>query len=771
MVELTPSLHPGKQHKTRRPNKRLRPADMANTSAESIAVAEDAHTPIGSPQSPTVSSPPFQEQPPKLKGRQRFLAGLHRISSSPSIARLNSPRSRGYNGTGKGSISCISLNSASSVGGPSFGSSLTREYSTGYATPTSGANTPGIQIPQFDEKARLRWVSGQDGKLSVGIPSDLRPTPRQGLTPGIAEVDEDYFSRPVTKRKQARKDFNFWRDLPSELKMEILSYLEPKEVVRCSSVSKVWYDMCFDGQLWSILDTSGFYQDVPGDTLVKIICSAGPFCRDLNLRGCVQLREKWSGKSGVTEACKNLENFSLEGCRIDRASIHNFLYSNNRLVHLNLSGLAGASDAGMRIIGANCPKLEVLNVSWCNNVTTKGLKKVIHGAPNLKDLRAGEIRGWDDVDFMQELFERNTLERLVLMNCDTLTDESLAVLIEGKDSEMDYLTGRPIVPPRKFKHLDLTRCRGITDQSVKTLVNNIPEIEGLQLSKCRGIIDATLTELLPTTPMLTHLDLEELEDLTNVVLQTMANSPCAKRLRHLSISYCEHMGDAGMLSVLKTCTNLRSLEMDNTRVGDLVLAEAASMVRQRIARTTIQGAVQPGKPPLFKPTIGLRLVVYDCQNVTWTGIREILSRNADVHITTHTTQLPQAEKTPESSAESSVENLDTPPRFQIVRNSTFPTEVIQLKCFYNYQPTVEEHLKRVMRGDFFAARRLERKWAEYMIAVEEASAIGGRVHIRRRRMQDAQRQHAEEEEDVGMPGLGVGGGRRRRARSGGCAVM
>lgn len=743
---------------------------MANMSAESLSVAaEEAHTPIGSPQSPISSSPPFQEQPPKLKGRQRFLAGLHRISSSPSIARLNNSRSRSYNGTGKGSISCISLNSATLAGGPSFGSSLTQEYSNGCATPTSDAITPGVQIPMFDERARLRYVSGQDGKLSVGIPSDLRATPRTGLTPGIAEVDEDYFSRPITKSKPARKDFNFWRDLPSELKMEILSYLEPKEVVRCSSVSKGWQGMCFDGQLWSILDTAGFYQDVPGDTLVKIICSAGPFCRDLNLRGCVQLREKWSDKSSVTEACKNLENFSLEGCRIDRASIHNFLYSNNRLVHLNLSGLAGASDAGMRIIGLNCPKLEVLNVSWCNNVTTKGLKKVVQGAPNLKDLRAGEIRGWDDVDFMQLLFERNTLERLVLMNCDTLTDESLAVLIEGNESEIDYISGRPIVPPRKFKHLDLTRCRGISDQSVKSFVNNIPDIEGLQLSKCRGIIDATLTELLPTIPMLTHLDLEELEELTNNVLQTLAHSPCAKRLRHLSISYCENMGDAGMLSVLKTCTNLRSLEMDNTRVGDLVLAEAASMVRQRIARTTVQGTVQPGKP-LFKPSVGLRLVAYDCQNVTWTGVREVLSRNADVQITTHTTQLPPLEKNPESSADSSVENLSTAPRLHIVRRSTFPTEVIQLKCFYTFQPTVEEHTKRVMRGDFMAARRLERKWAEFMIASEEANAMGPRAHRREQRRRVAQRTHAEEE-DVGAPGLGVGGGRRRRARSGGCAVM
>ena len=425
----------------------------------------------------------------------------------------------------------------------------------------------------------------------------------------------------------------------------------------------------------------------------------------------------------------------------------------------------------MKIVAANCPKLEHLNISWCNNIDTRGIKRVVDACPNLKDLRAGEVRGWDDLDLMNQLFQRNSLERLVLMHCDTLTDESLAVLMEGKDSEVDYLTGRPIVPPRRLKHLDLTRCRGITDVGLKTMVNNIPDIEGLQLSKVRGVFDATLTDLLPTTPKLTHLDVEELEDLTNAVLHCLADSPCAKRLRHLSISYCESMGDSGMLPVLKSCTNLRSLEMDNTRISDLVLTEAAAMMRQRCARTIIQGKTD------FVPAIGLRLVAYDCQNVTWTGVREVLSRNAEVFVTTHTTELPPLEK---RSAASSLDHLPsrppTPPRIHIARTSSFPTEVIQLKCFYTYQPTVEEHTKRVLRGDFAAARRLERKWAEFMIAQEEAGAAGAGSRRRRRRAREAQMMHADEE-DAGnavtgiVAGAGVGGGRRRRARSGGCAVM
>ncbi|KAI7601079.1 hypothetical protein KC346_g12971 [Hortaea werneckii] len=247
------------------------------------------------------------------------------------------------------------------------------------------------------------------------------------------------------------------------------------------------------------------------------------------------------------------------------------------------------------------------------------------------------------------------------------------------------------------------------------------------------------------------------------------------------------MGDTGMVPLVKSATNLRSLEMDNTRISDLVLTEAAAMMRTRIPRTVLQGKAGEG----YAPSIGLKLVAYDCQNVTWTGVREVLFRNAEVFTTTHTTELPPLEKnskpaTPAASAHASSESLHTqpqppartptPPRIHITRTSSFPSEIIQLKCFYTYQPTAEEHTKRVLRGDFVAARRLERKWAEFMIAQEEAGAAGAGSRRRRRRAREAQMMHADEHqaEDDGTPAGtmgGVGGGRRRRARSGGCAVM
>jgi F-box/leucine-rich repeat protein 2/20 len=41
---------------------------------------------------------------------------------------------------------------------------------------------------------------------------------------------------------------------------------------------------------------------------------------------------------------------------------------------------------------------------------------------------------------------------------------------------------------------------------------------------------------------------------------------------------------------------------------------------------------------LLPPTTGLRLVAYDCSDVTWAGIREILSHNSEVITTARTTE-------------------------------------------------------------------------------------------------------------------------------------
>lgn len=529
-------------------------------------------------------------------------------------------------------------------------------------------------------------------------------------------------SRSGTTRKPL---YDFWANMPDEIRVRILSYLEPKELVRISILNKEFHSYCFDGQLWTNFDASDFYQDIPAESLAKIITAAGPFIKDLNLRGCVQVEHERKTEV-VVKACQNLINATLEGCRnLPGATLHSLIKTNQRLTNLNLTGLPAVSNSTCKIVSQHCPQLETLNVSWCKSMDTKGIRMVVLGCPKLRDLRAGEIRGFDNLDVAKAIFETNSLERLVLSGCTELNDEALRTMLHGIRPAVDILTDRPIVPARKLRHLDLSRCKNLTNHGVEALAHLLPDLEGLRLSGCSAITDSALEPIVASTPHLTHLELEDLTELTNGFLSKhLAKAPCASKLEHLSVGYCENISDTGMIPVIKHCTSLKNIEMDNTRIGDLVLAEASAMVRSRAARSSSYEA---------RPYVGLRMVVYDCSMVSWTGIREVLSWNAEIRQPAGTTP-------------------------------TYPTEIIGLKCLYSWQQTVDQHTQRVLRGDFLAAGRLERKWADYMQAIEEAGAGGAGVRRRRRRAREAQQLHADEE--------GVGAGRRRaRTMASSCAIM
>lgn len=732
---------------------------MASSQPDSVINTPGSVSPIATPE------PLPLEQPPKRKSGRRLLQSLQRISSSPSLVRRSRSCSNGYHRDGKPSLSCVSLSSAAygpsclgEPGPPQLVGRLQERASSPNEPPLSAAATAGV-----GENTRIRVLGALPNvsQTTVPLPAELRPTSRMGL-PAMENGTVNTGPTTVTTAPVPKRKVDFWKDMPIEIKMEIFRKLSPTEIVRCSRVSKEWYRMCFDGQLWSSIDATDYYSQISGDALIKIITSGGPFIRDLNLRGCVQLLEKWvAAAERLSDACRNIVSFTLEGCRVDKTALHYFLHRNPRLEFINVSGLSSVSNSAMRIIAQSCPYLETLIVSWCSNVDTKGLRRVVESCHRLKELRAGEIRGFDDEGFMAELFKRNTLERLVVHRTD-ITDQSLKVLIHGFDPEVDLLTDRPIVPPRNLKHLDLHQCSALTDDGVCILAHNLPLLRGLQLSQCPELTDDSIVPVIQTTPLLTHLDLEELENLTNNTLIELSKSPCVDTLEHLNVSSCENLGDSGMLPVLRNCAGLLTVVMDNTRISDLCLSDASNRIRKR--------GYDHGLP-----RVGLRLVVFDCVNVTWAGIKEVLSNNAHPPraLKNATSVVTAKAHSPADACRLSpatTPSVTSSPMPQPAK--MFPKEIIELKCFYGWQMTVDEHTKRVLRGDLAAAARLDRKWAEYMMATEEAGVGGAGARRRRRRAREAERLYNDDEEDGdGSGGVGPLGGRRRRARSGGCVVM
>ena len=279
-------------------------------------------------------------------------------------------------------------------------------------------------------------------------------------------------------------------------------------------------------------------------------------------RGCVQLQQDWR-INNMANACRNLVSASLEGCKFDRAAMTSIITRNPHLVQLNFTGLSAFTNATCKLLAKSCPMLETLNVSFCGHADGHGLRKVVEACRHLRDLRACELN-MNDPMLMQALFVRNTLERLQLGETTGVTDEMVRLLVEGADPVIDPATDRSMAPPRKLAHLDLRKCTRLTDNALRHLADNVPQLRRLELGGVVGLTDAGFAQLLPTVPRLSHLDVEECVELTNAMLVSLAESPAAKRMLHLQVSQCENMSDPGFIEVLRKCERLRELEMDNS---------------------------------------------------------------------------------------------------------------------------------------------------------------------------------------------------------------
>ena len=678
------------------------------------------------------------DRPSKPRRRERFVQSLQRISSTPSMIKVGRARPTDYRAGGFASLSCVSLRSHPPVSASPLAGvdpATTATTATSASRPIRGTN-PGSTNSPVDPVDRQDTTEPKNTDAAVAAAPTTCPAP---------EANQDVLAstgKTETASGAGRKGFNFWADLPHELRLYILQMLSGRQLVRISTVSKAWHEMCFDGRLWTeivseTVSETCFRQQIPAALLVKIMLAAGPFVKSLNLRGCVQLKDQWQNLRAriPNKAYRNLQSFSIEGCSIDTDSIYFFLLRNSRLRQIHMPAIKSIDDVTMKVIAINCPLLELLNVNWCPNIHAAGLKYVVEACPRLSDLRVSENTGLGDRELMLRLFQRNSLERLICQGA-SLTNESLTILTNGIDPEIDPLTDRPIVPPRRLRHLDISRNMFLSDEGVKSMAYNVPNLEGLRVCPESRLTDDAVIDLVSNTPRLTHLELDGMGKLSDAVLDKLAAGPAAASLEHLSVSWCSLVGDPGVMSLLTACPNLSSLWLDNTDITDRTLFAAAEQVRRRGLTSD----------PTQRPKQSLELVVFDCLT-SCVGVKGLMSISSRVEWRMSGGQSRQHQQqshtctggrpaaiTPHKPAVSASTQPVTPCSFPSSvatvpsREIFYPQHVVHLRARYDWQGTIDEHFKRCMAGRWAAATRLAEKWYDWTMAEWQYGRNGGRRH-------------------------------------------
>ena len=151
----------------------------------------------------------------------------------------------------------------------------------------------------------------------------------------------------IKNRKQQRppsrcQTISQFDRLPDNCVIKILSYLSSNQLVKCSRISRRFYFLAWEPELWSdIVLEGGYHLDT-----------------DLALKTIIRLLSR---NAGLPNKQHSLNSLILNGCQ--------------RL-----------TDRGLAIVARRCPHLTKLEIQYCTNITNGGLMDLVTKCPLLDHL-------------------------------------------------------------------------------------------------------------------------------------------------------------------------------------------------------------------------------------------------------------------------------------------------------------------------------------------------------------------------------------------------
>mgnify|MGYP002717619415 CR=1 FL=1 len=421
----------------------------------------------------------------------------------------------------------------------------------------------------------------------------------------------------------------------------------------------MWRNLSLDGQLWSDAPSATFLgpDSLPAESVDRLATMAGSFLTSLDARG-LGSKLDWKTLIRIVETAQvtngqgvtRLSRLDLTGalraicrrCKLPRpeltllfafphrtagctaltaASLATLLSHSPLLAELHAPGLRCINEGHMRVLGSDCPRLAVLDVSRCACLAAAALLHLPYPPPKhasegaspsggastggLRTLKAAGLSGMSDF-VLGAMLERHSGLETLDVSFSRLHDDALQRFVSlpaiGSDVDASTRPSRIRPPPpasaekRCFpalRHLSLTGCASLTSTGLGHLAGTIPNVEILEIARF-GVRARTegIARLLAACPKLRRIDLEdnhELGDPAILALVPSSTSRGAPDLEHLIISACPALTDDAIASVATNSPKLRVLEADGTAISDrtarlfIRLAQSRAVTAQAVA--------------------------------------------------------------------------------------------------------------------------------------------------------------------------------------------
>jgi F-box/leucine-rich repeat protein 2/20 len=233
--------------------------------------------------------------------------------------------------------------------------------------------------------------------------------------------------------------------------------------------------------------------------------------------------------------------------------------------------------------------LKELRVSGLKRVSTALLFSLARGLPGLEILDISRAKDLDDA----------ALEAFVQWD-PYLTASSTPITLTSRQMGLDPASTTSYTKRlTRLRHLSLSDCQLLTDTACGHLAYAVPLLEFFEFAGIgRGVSDVGLVRMLKSTPLIRRIDLEDASEITNAVIHAItptlsprdewrrgvlipAPPEPGEALEHIILSYATNLTADAVVGLIRACTHLRVLEVDNTPITDEVVREFVKASRKR----------------------------------------------------------------------------------------------------------------------------------------------------------------------------------------------
>lgn len=148
--------------------------------------------------------------------------------------------------------------------------------------------------------------------------------------------------------------------------------------------------------------------------------------------------------------------------------------------------------------------------------------------------------------FFGRLAPCTRLERLTLVGCSTLSDETIARTV-------------PSFP--NLVAIDLSGVESVTDRTVFALADSCQQLQGINLQNCRRVTSASVSALAGRCPLLRRVKLSGLADLTDEPVSTLAIK--GTLLLEIDLNGCKRLSDRAIRDVWTHSHNMREMRLSH----------------------------------------------------------------------------------------------------------------------------------------------------------------------------------------------------------------